>query len=119
MPEPLARELRAHRDRQGRRGFDRIQPDALVFSTRSGRPVSRPNVLRAVQVQAEKLGLEGLTVHGLRHSCAGLLRDAGISDEDIAITMRHANSQVTSVMYGGRSDEAKAKVRTAARKALG
>jgi integrase len=118
IPARLATELRQHRDRAARRGFDRIAADALVFQTRTGRPVSRRNVLRAIQTQADKLGLEGLTSHGLRHSCAGLLRDAGISDEDISVTMRHANSQVTSVMYGGRAEEAKARVRAAARKAL-
>jgi integrase len=118
IPARLGAELREHRDRQGKRGFDRIQPDALVFQTRSGKPVGRRNVLRAIQTQADKLGLEGVTTHGLRHSCAGLLRDAGISDEDISVTMRHANSQVTSVMYGGRAEEANARVRAAAREAL-
>jgi hypothetical protein len=37
MPAPLAAELRAHRDRQARKGFDRISADALVFVTRNGR----------------------------------------------------------------------------------
>jgi integrase len=81
-------------------------------------PPGRRNVLRAVQVQAEKPGLDGLGVHDLRHSCAGLLRDAGISDESIAVTLRHESSRVTAQMYGGRSEDAKARVRAEARAAL-
>jgi integrase len=118
MPAPLAEELQAHRERQGKRGFAFIQTDALVFQTRNGRSPGRRNVLRAVQVQAEKLGLDGLGVHDLRHSCAGLLRDAGISDEDIAVSLRHSSSRVTALMYGGRAEAHRARVRAAAREAL-
>lgn len=118
MPEPLAVELRAHRDRQARRGFERIQPEALVFQTRGGKSPGRRNVLRAVQNAADKLGLDRLTVHGLRHSAAGLLRSGGISDEDIAVSLRHASSRVTAVMYGSRSEEGLRAVRDRAREAL-
>lgn len=118
MPAPLVAELQAHRERQGKRGFDRIGENALVFQTPSGKSPGRRNVLRAVQVQAEKLGLDGLTVHSLRHSCAGLLRASGISDEDIAVSLRHSSSRVTSQMYGGRSEAHRARVRDAAKEAL-
>jgi integrase len=37
----LEAELRAHRERQGKRSFSRIQPDALVFATKSGKPKGR------------------------------------------------------------------------------
>ncbi len=37
----LARELRTHRERQAKRGFDRIRPDALVFQTSSGKTPGR------------------------------------------------------------------------------
>jgi integrase len=123
LPAPLAAELRAHRDREARRGFDRIGAEALVFATRTGRPQSKRNALRALQVSAERLGIEGqdgqpLGLHDLRHSTAGLLREAGLPDESIALVLRHANSKVTSIMYGSRSDEAKVAVRRAAAEAL-
>jgi integrase len=116
--------LRAHRDRQARLGFERIGPDARVFTTRRGKPQSKRNTLRAVQLVAEHLGIEGsdgqpLGLHDLRHSTAGLLREAGIPDEDIALVLRHADSKVTSLMYGARSDEGKRAVRERAAAALG
>jgi integrase len=123
MPGPLAAGLRAHRDRQARLGFERVKPEALVFQTSRGRPQSKRNALRAVQLIAERLGLrnvdgELLGLHDLRHSAAGVLREAGMADEEIALVLRHANSKVTSVMYGSRSDEAKVAVRRAAAEAL-
>jgi integrase len=123
LPAPLAEELRSHRDRQARIGFDRIVADALVFQTRRGRPQSKRNALRAVQLVAARQGIEGsdgqpLGLHDLRHSTAGLLREAGLADEEIAVVLRHANARVTSTMYGSRSDEAKVAVRQRAAEAL-
>jgi integrase len=53
----LARELRAHRERQAKRGFRRIRPGALVFQTSSGKSPGRRNALRALQTAAVKVGL--------------------------------------------------------------
>jgi integrase len=73
----LARELRAHRVRVADRSLTFVQPDALVFQTRSGNCPGRRNVLRAVQTAAAAAGLnpEGaqpVGLHDLRHSAAGL-----------------------------------------------
>jgi integrase len=124
LPAPLVEELRAHRDRQGRCGFDRIGADELVFQTRSGRSPGRRNALRAVQVAAARLDLrnadgELLGLHDLRHSTAGLLREAGLPDEEIAVALRHANARTTTVMYGGRDEGAKQAIRAKAAGALG
>jgi len=118
MPAPLVAELRAHRDRQLARGFDRVAADQLVFVTRTGRSPGRRNVLRAVQTQAEHLGLGNLGVHDLRHSAAGLLRAAGLLDEEIAVVLRHSNARTTTALYGGRSDAAREAVRARAAEAL-
>jgi len=119
MPEPLAVELRAHRERQAKLGFDRVHRDALVFVTRGGvRSPGRRNALRAVQVQAEKLGLGNLGLHDLRHSAAGLLRQAGMPDEEIALILRHSSARTTTAMYGGRPEEARRAVRQRAAEAL-
>jgi integrase len=124
IPAPLVAELRAHRERQAKLGFERIAPDALVFVTRRGeRSPGRRNTLRAVQVAAKKLDLrneggELCGLHDLRHSTAGLLRAAGMSDEQIAPVLRHSNSRTTSQMYGGRSEDAIRRVRAKAAEAL-
>jgi integrase len=124
IPAPLIVELRSHRERQARLGFERVGADRLVFVTRAGvRSPGRRNVLRAIQRSAERLGLrneagELLGAHDLRHSTAGLLRDAGMSDEDIAPVLRHSNSRTTSQMYGGRAEDAIRGVRERAAEAL-
>lgn len=119
MPRPLVEELKAHRERQAKIGFGRIASDALVFVTRSGLSPGRRNVLRAIQTQAERLGLEGVGAHSLRHSAAGLLRSAGLGDETIAATLRHASVRVTQAVYGGMSPDDLTRVRQEAADALG
>lgn len=123
LPAPLAAELRAHRDRQAVISFERVKPEALVFQTRNGRPQSKRNALRALQVSADRLDLrngdgELLGLHDLRHSTAGLLREAGLPDEEIALVLRHANARTTTTMYGARSSEGQRAVRERAAAAL-
>lgn len=118
MPTPLVAELRAHRDRQARIGFERIGPEALVFVTRNGHSPGRRNLLRAIQTQAERLGLEGVGSHALRHSAAGLLRSAGLGDETIAATLRHSSTRVTQAVYGGMSPDDLTAIRQKAAAAL-
>jgi integrase len=89
-----------------------------VFVTRTGRSPGRRNALRAVQVAAEQLDLGNLGLHDLRHSTAGLLREAGLPDEEIAVILRHSSARVTAIMYGGRSEEARQAVRQRAAQAL-
>jgi integrase len=78
----LATELRAHRERQAAKGFDRIRPEALVFQTVNGKPLHRRNVLRAVQNAADAAGLNGkgrepVGCHDLRHSTAAFAFRSG------------------------------------------
>jgi integrase len=121
MPAPLVLELREHRDRVlRRRGFQAVAAGELVFATSSGRLPGRRNALRAVQAAAGKIGLRGaegqpVGLHDLRHSCASLLRAAGLPDEAIAPYLRHASPRTTAMLYGGRdSDDLRAVRRRAA-----
>jgi integrase len=100
----LARELRAHRERQAKRGFDRIRPDALVFQTSSGKTPGRRNALRALQTAAVKAGLvkdgqEPVGLHDLRHSLAANSFALGLTDVEVARLLRHANPRVTLTVY--------------------
>jgi integrase len=64
-------------------GFDRIGDERLVFQTASGKPVSRRNVLRAVQNAGTQVGLSTevhpLGCHDLRHSLAANALGLGLS----------------------------------------
>lgn len=124
LPAPLVMELRAHRARLGERGLDRVTGEALVFQTSSGRSPGRRNSLRALQVQAEKLGIEGANgekvgLHDLRHSLASTLRGLGWADEQIAPVLRHSNARTTATIYGGLASDSLVSIREAAAEALG
>jgi integrase len=106
---PLAAELRAHRERQGRRSFALIRPDALVFQTINGKPVHRRNVLRAVQNAADKAGLNGkdpepVGCHDLRHSWAALAFSLGMTPVEVARLLRHSDPAITLSIYAGLDD---------------
>jgi hypothetical protein len=69
----LAEELRSHRSRVASQALARVRPDALVFTTASGKPHGRRNVLWAVYAAGDAAGLNGdgrepVGVHDLRHS---------------------------------------------------
>jgi len=113
---PLASELRAHRERIGKRGFDRIQPAALVFATRTGKPISRRNVLRAVQRAGVAVGLSTeerpLGCHDLRHSMAANALGLGLSMTETARLLRHANPNVTATVYADLTEDGVAAIAT-------
>jgi integrase len=124
LPEPLIAELRAHRARLAERGLDRVSGDRLVFQTRSGLSPGRRNCLRALQVQAAKLGIRGqdgepVGLHDLRHSLASTLRGLGWTNEQVAPILRHANARTTAMLYGGLSNDALVSIREQAAAALG
>src|SRR5262245_57496929 len=104
MLPALARELRALRERQAKKGFDRIRSDALVFQTSRGKSPSRRNALRALQTAAVKAGLvhegqEPVGLHDLRHSLAANSFALGLTDVEVARLLRHANPRVTLTVY--------------------
>jgi integrase len=106
----LARELRAHHQRQRARGFDRVRPDALVFSTTRGRPQSRRNALRAIHKAGDDVGLntdgrEKVGVHDLRHSFVANALAAGVTLPEAATLARHTDARVTAIVYAGISDQ--------------
>jgi integrase len=107
----LARELRAHRDRQRDTGIHRIAPAALVFQTANGKPVHRRNVLRAVNAAGVKAGLvaEGQELVGvpdLRHSLAANAFALGLPGPEVARLLRHSDARVTLTVYAGITDDA-------------
>lgn len=102
----LTSELRAHRERQAALGFSRVASGALVFQTFTGRPQSRRNALRAVNVASVRAGLvqdgqERVGVHDLRHSLAANAFALGLSPVEVSKLLRHANPQVTLTVYAG------------------
>ncbi len=111
MLPALARELRAHRERQRDAGIHRIAPGALVFQTADGKSVHRRNVLRAVNGAGVKAGLVGegqelVGVHDLRHSLAANAFALGLPAPEVARLLRHSDARVTLTVYAGITDNA-------------
>jgi integrase len=70
-----------------------------VFPTRFGDPQHRSNVLRDFKARAQALGLPILKVHGLRHTNATLLMDAGVNPKTVSERLGHSDVGITLRTY--------------------
>jgi len=78
----------------------RNQQDDLVVQAPLGGPVRAGNFRTRVWAPAVKAaGFPGLTFHGLRHSAAGVMRQAGASDQVVQHRMRHSHRASTTDIY--------------------
>jgi integrase len=79
----------------------RPDPGDLVFLAPAGGPPRRSTFRTRVFVPAaEAVGLKGLTFHGLRHTSAGLMVEAGAHIETMKQRLGHSSIRVTSDVYG-------------------
>jgi integrase len=77
------------------------KPDALVFVAPEGGALRRSTFrARVFDPAVTRAGLDGLTFHGLRHTAAGLLIEAGAHIETIKQRLGHSSIRVTSDVYG-------------------
>ena len=117
IPSSLAAALERHQLASG------LSPaSALVFATRSGRPLGQRNVLRALRnAQARAVDPDGRPTfpalvqalgagppiprdaapnfHGFRHSAASLALANGESAEEVSWQLGHKNSVITRAVY--------------------
>jgi integrase len=93
-------------------GISAVAPDALVFQTRTGRPQSRRNVLRAWQDALAEVGIGGCGLHTLRHSFISRLEERGVSVAIAAELVGHTRITTTQAVYtrmrGGREAKLRA-----------
>ncbi|PWU24782.1 MAG: hypothetical protein C5B48_04630 [Candidatus Rokuibacteriota bacterium] len=111
----LERELKAYRSRQASIDLRFVKPDALIFTTATGKPQSRRNALRALHKAGNNAGLnsegaEPVGLHDLRHSLVALSLDCGLTLAEAAVLARHADAKVTGAIYAGVSEKAKAQI---------
>jgi len=108
LSEGVVAMLRAHRKTQvaERLHAGNVWTDTgHVFTSESGQPLDPRNVLRALTVAARKAGIQGVTVHTLRHSAATAMLEAGIHLKAVSELLGHADIRVTADVYGHTSDE--------------
>jgi integrase len=113
----LARELKAHRSRLAEVDLQFVRPGALLFTQ------SRRNALRAIYAAGTQAGLnpdgvERVSCHDLRHSCAGLLFAAGLPAPAVSSVLRHADVRITLSTYAGLAESDRAGLRTELEAAL-
>lgn len=77
-----------------------IKPDALVFSTGSGKPISPNNVLRGQVFPAcDALGLKRVTWLTLRRTYSSWAHEKGVPGKVVAQLMGHAKVDTTLNVY--------------------
>jgi len=85
--------LQAHRPGEA-------NPEALVFATRSGKPLSRRNLLkRHLKPAAKRLGIAGASWHWLRHANATMLDAVGTPLGTVQALLGHSSPDVTREVY--------------------
>jgi len=96
LPPFLVEVLADHLDRY-------VEPEqsALVFTSLSGGVLRHQNFTRRVWRPAvARAGLEGMTIHRLRHFCVSALIASGASELEIMKQVGHENIQTTYGTYG-------------------
>ena len=99
--------LQALRDHHKRQAEEKLQagedyePLDLVFATPKGGPLDHKNVVnRQFHSALEAAGLRRVRFHDLRHTCATLLINQGVSPKYVQKHLRHASIETTFDRYG-------------------
>lgn len=113
LPEPLAVELRAHRDRQT---WERERAGALwqgaewgdlTFTTEFGGPMASYVATKTFQRLLAAAGVRRVRLHDLRHGAATYLLTAGIDLKTVSVILGHSSIQITADVYGHIEPELK------------
>lgn len=95
-------ELRADRKRWAARKLEAgpdWNPDGLLFTTRSGKPLSSNNLRRTFDALVTKAGVPAITPHAIRKTAITTMLANGASPKAVASRVGHADSRVTLDVY--------------------
>jgi integrase len=112
MMPALRRLLLEWRGALAERNLALVRPDALVFVSRTGRPLHRGHTLESLRLAcaAAKLdppGLPPVGFHDLRHTAIALAIKSGAPINEVSEFARHANPAVTLVVYAGLAKDSR------------
>jgi len=110
MPSFVAAALKAHQAEQSdliERLGPRFNDQRLVFPGTSGDPWKLDAFGKHFVSLAKRAGLQDVSLHSLRHSCASLLLSRGLPLPAVAAVMGHSNTAVTARTYAHAMDQAK------------
>ncbi|WP_084130327.1 site-specific integrase [Demequina sp. NBRC 110055] len=77
--------------------YTRAAPDALVFTTTTGGPVTAPARTRALRTARQHLGRPDLTWHHLRHTGATLAAQAGGTTAELMHRIGHTSTRAAAI----------------------
>lgn len=92
LPKIAYDELKKYLDQ-----LDRTQ--GLIFTTRTGTPISPRNLIREFKKIISGAGLPDINLHGLRHSHASLLLASGVNPKLVQERLGHASIALTLSTY--------------------
>ncbi len=108
LPAPCVQALVGHRVRQDAERLaagERWVDTGLVFGASTGRPLDPANVNKAFAGLIAEAGVPRIRFHDLRHSCATLLYELGVSIENIQDVLGHSTPVVTKLLYVDGSEK--------------
>ncbi len=79
----------------------------LVWTTQTGRAVGARDVLKVIGIAAEAAGLDGVTVHCLRHSAATAWLERGVPIKAVSELLGHKDASVTATIYAHTTEQTK------------
>ena len=107
-PASATREAQSPQKSSGGRRAAQDRTERPGLRDLTGRPQSRRNALRAVNVASKHIGLwseedgrEPVGLHDLRHSAASFYFDPGWKTREVSRLLCHANPTVTLTVYAG------------------
>ena len=122
LPDFVVDTLREHRRQQLELrvalGLGKLAEDALIFATIEGEPLSLNAVSKAWAEVADDFGVGDVTLHGLRHTHASQLIDAGVDIVTISKRLGHASPAITMKVYAHLFQQSDAKAAEAINAAL-
>lgn len=80
-------------------GNDYIKND-YIFKWPDGKPFAPDYVSQHFAAAIRHKGLKHITFHGLRHSCASVLVNQGMTPKDIQEWLGHSDVRTTMNIYG-------------------
>lgn len=89
LPAPAWEAITVYLDGDGR-SLNTLDDDARIF------PISSQTLYDNLRRYGRAIGVEGLTVHTLRHTAAKLRRQSGASLEDVQAVLGHSNIATTA-----------------------
>lgn len=101
-------ELRTDRKRWAARKLEAgpmWNPDALLFTTRSGKPLSSNNLRRSFDALVANADVPAITPHSIRKTAITLALANGASPKAVANRVGHADSRVTLDVYSSVTSE--------------